>query len=214
MQPRSYDPLDYSSLSEVLARELMRSELIPLADVDRFYGDGVYALFYTGSFPAYRELAEVNRARPGSFPIYIGKASPKTLTGSGLDASRVDDPAAGTRLFDRLSRDHRSSIAQASNLDVADFSCRMLVLNALWVPLAESAMIARYAPVWNSLVTGFGNHPPGRGRSLGKLSKWDSLHPGRAPKSSPSASDPGSLAQEAAAAIHERAAILGFLERA
>lgn len=38
----------------------------------------------------------------------------------------------------------------------------MLVLNAVWVPLTESALIARYVPVWNSIVPGFGNHAPAR----------------------------------------------------
>lgn len=40
MKPRTYNPLDYASLSETLARELMASELMPLADVEKFYGDG------------------------------------------------------------------------------------------------------------------------------------------------------------------------------
>lgn len=34
MKPRSYNPLDYASLSESLARELMSSELMPLSDIE------------------------------------------------------------------------------------------------------------------------------------------------------------------------------------
>lgn len=45
MKPRLYNPLDYSSLSDSLARELMSADLVPLADIEKFYGDGVYALF-------------------------------------------------------------------------------------------------------------------------------------------------------------------------
>lgn len=54
MKPRSYNPLDYASLSETLARELMSSELMPMSQIERFYGDGVYALFYDGDFPHIR----------------------------------------------------------------------------------------------------------------------------------------------------------------
>lgn len=80
----------------------------------------------------------------------------------------VDTPSAGSRLYDRVAGDHRKSIEQATNLDIKHFYCRMLVLNAVWVPLTESALIARYVPIWNSIVPGFGNHDPGAGRKAGK----------------------------------------------
>lgn len=211
MKPRSYNPLDYASLSESLARELMSSELMPLADIERFYGDGVYALFYSGDFPAYRELSGVNLADPGTFPIYIGKASPKTLTSNELDTSAVDTPRAGTRLYDRVASDHRASIEAATNLRVEDFSCRMLVLNAVWVPLTESALIARYVPVWNSIVPGFGNHAPGRGRAAGKISRWDILHPGRGRETATAPTVTfEQICEEVEAAIRERIRLLGL----
>lgn len=211
MKPRSYNPLDYASLSESLARELMSSELIPLADIEEFYGDGVYALFYCGDFPAYDELATVNRSSPGSLPIYIGKASPRTLTGRELDASIVDTPQAGMRLYRRIANDHRRSIEATVNLDVSDFYCRMLVLNAVWVPLTESALIGKYSPVWNSIVPGFGNHPPGAGRAAGRISRWDILHPGRGRETDaePTATY-GELCQEIKGAIAERVRLLGL----
>lgn len=211
MIPRSYNPLDYASLSESLSRELMGSALMPLADIDRFYGDGVYALFYCGDFPAYDELSDINFSDPGSFPIYIGKAGPKTLTGSELDSVVADTPRAGSRLYNRVANDHRKSIEQAVNLDVSHFYCRMLVLNAVWVPLTESALIARYVPVWNSVVSGFGNHAPGAGRVAGKISRWDVLHPGRGRETG---DDPGigfdDLCDQARAAIRERVRLLGL----
>lgn len=211
MKPRSYNPLDYASLSETLARELMRSELMPLAEVEEFYGDGVYALFYHGDFPAYAELSDINFDNPGTFPIYIGKAGPKTLTGAELDPGTVDTPKAGKRLYDRVANDHRKSIEAASNIDVNEFSCRMLVLNAVWVPLTESALIARYVPVWNSIVPGFGNHTPGKGRSLGAVSRWDVLHPGRGRETgAPSPATFEQLCAEVRAAISERVRVLGL----
>ena len=208
MQPRSYDPLAYSSLSEVLAREIMLSELVPLSSIDEFYGNGVYALFYTGDFYAYHELAEVNKRAPGTFPIYIGKAGPQTMTGRDLDVTTEDASRAGKRLYDRLN-DHRASIARATNLDVNDFACRILVLNALWVPLAESALIATYTPVWNCIVRGFGNHAPGKIRAAGRISKWDVLHPGRGHVTDTDYEYNG-LVDDIRNEIHQRIEILGL----
>ena len=211
MRPRSYNPLDYESLSETLARELMSSEVVRLTDIEKFYGDGVYALFYDGDFPAYEKLSKANRSHPGSFPIYVGKASPKTLTGAELDASMVDTPEAGKRRYTRVAKDHFRSIEQASNLKPEDFSCRLLVLNAIWVPLAESALIARYVPVWNSIVPGFGNHAPGAGRAAGRVSRWDVLHPGRGRETEAcSDADFASLSEEVRGAISQRARLLGL----
>ena len=212
MKPRSYNPLDYASLSDTLARELMSSDLMPLSEIERFYGDGVYALFYDGDFPAYAAMSAVNRDKPGSFPIYIGKACPKTMAGNDMAAASGGGPQAGTRLYNRVARDHRSSIERAVNLDVGDFACRMLVLNAIWEPITESALISRYAPLWNSILSGFGNHAPGKGRETGKLSRWDIVHPGRGREtaSQPNGIGCDDLCAEAAAAISERVRILGF----
>lgn len=211
MKPRTYNPLDYASLSETLASELMASELMPLADVEKFYGDGVYALFYCGDFPAYSEMSDINFANPGTLPIYIGKAGPKTLTGNELNPNVVDTPQAGTRLFDRVTNDHRKSIESATNIEVSEFQCRMLVLNAVWVPLTESALIARYVPIWNSIVPGFGNHAPGKGRIAGKVSRWDILHPGRGRETATApAATYEQLCDEVEEAIRERIRILGL----
>lgn len=177
--PKSFNPLDYSVLSRSIADEIMSTELISLADVEPFYGNGVYALFYTGDYPAYEPLATQNQKCPGSLPIYVGKAAPSTRKGAMMDPSAIDTPAVGNALYKRVAKDHRKSIEQAVNLDVSDFTCRMLVLNSIWVPLAETALIARYSPVWNSFLDGFGNHDPGKGRGQGKISRWDVLHPGR-----------------------------------
>lgn len=211
MKPRSYNPLDYASLSETLARELMSSDLMPLTAIEPFYGDGVYALFYHGDFPAYSELSDVNFDMPGTLPIYIGKAGPKTLTGNDLDASVVDTAAAGKRLYERVAQDHRKSIDAAVNLEVSEFSCRLLVLNAIWVPLAESALIARYCPVWNNILSGFGNHAPGKGRAAGKISRWDVLHPGRGRETeTPASRTVEQIEAEVRSAISERVRILGL----
>lgn len=173
---RSFDPLDYGSLSDSVAGALMDCALTPLESIEPFEGPGIYALFYCGGFPAYSSLVAVEKSAPGSHPIYIGKAAPSTRMGNsdGL----LPDNLTGRNLYDRL-RQHIKSIAQADNLRVEDFSAKMLVLSYIWVPMAESAMIGKYKPVWNSCIDGFGNHDPGSGRIRGVCSRWDTLHPGR-----------------------------------
>ena len=85
---------------------------------------------------------------------------------------------AGFDLSKRL-RDHAKSVTQATNLAEADFYCRYLAVEDIWIPLGESLLIAKFAPVWNTTVTGFGNHNPGSGRRNGAKPRWDQLHPGR-----------------------------------
>ena len=52
-------------------------------------------------------------------------------------------------------------------------------LDDIWIPLGEALLIAKFAPIWNKLIDGFGNHDPGKGRYKGARPKWDTLHPGR-----------------------------------
>ena len=178
--PEAFNPLSYAALSESLSRALMRAELRPMEHVAEhpFNGYGVYALFYDGDFPAYRRLADWNRDHPGTWPIYIGVAAPKTLKGLEYDPEDIDSDRTGRKLYERV-RHHAGSIRQAANLDLADFSCRLLTLSFVWAPVAESAMIAAYEPLWNAYVPGFGNHAQGSGRSNGTQTAWDTLHPGR-----------------------------------
>lgn len=43
----------------------------------------------------------------------------------------------------------------------------------------EAALIKWNRPLWNSLLAGFGNHDPGKGRYKQVKSDWDVIHPGR-----------------------------------
>lgn len=67
----------------------------------------------------------------------------------------------------------------SGSLNIADFFCRFLVVDEIWIPLGESLMISRFMPIWNRHVDGFGNHDPGSGRYNGLMPRWDVLHPGR-----------------------------------
>lgn len=168
-----FNPLDKRNLGENIAEAVLKSEIHALPP-DPFIGAGVYVLYYTGDFAAYKKLAEHNRDGRFEWPIYVGKAVPAGARkgGQGLDIDH------GKALVNRLN-DHSESIAAAKNLNLEDFFCRYLVVDDIWIPLAESLLIETYKPVWNRVLDGFGNHDPGKGRHNGKMPQWDCLHPGR-----------------------------------
>lgn len=169
-----FNPLDKKNLGASVAEALLTKEIHPLGEVSAFEGAGIYAIYYTGGFEAYESLARFNRDDKFLWPIYVGKAVPAgACMGANLEL------AAGKVLHKRL-KEHADSVKAAENLDIKDFYCRFLVVDDLWIPLGESLIIARFTPVWNSLIDGFGNHNPGKGRHAGMRPRWDVLHPGRA----------------------------------
>jgi hypothetical protein len=81
-------------------------------------------------------------------------------------------------LIGRL-REHRSSIRQATNLDVADFDFTVLAMAVDLVAWGEAVLIRHFQPLWCSVISGFGIHAPGKGRGAQMRSMWDEIHPGR-----------------------------------
>jgi hypothetical protein len=169
-----YNPLDKRNLGESITDAMLETSPSPLPPTTPFIGAGIYALYYSGSFPAYVKLAEKNRNGELLCPIYIGKAVPSGARKGGLGV----DVDHGQALFKRLA-EHAESIKAASNLELTDFCCRFLSVDDVWIPLAESMLIERFKPVWNRILDGFGNHDPGAGRRSGKMPQWDCVHPGR-----------------------------------
>lgn len=169
-----FNPLDKKNLGASVAEALLSKEPHSLGDLPPFEGAGIYAIYYTGDFKAYEPLARLNRNERFLWPIYVGKAVP---AGARMGASLV--LAAGKVLHKRL-KEHAESVKAAENLNIQDFHCRFLVVDDIWIPLGESLIIARFTPLWNSLIDGFGNHNPGKGRHAGMRPRWDVLHPGRA----------------------------------
>lgn len=168
-----FNPLDKRHLGESVGQAMLRQPVVPLANLDSFNGAGIYAIYYTGSFVGYELIAERNRNNQFRTPIYVGKAVPKgARKGGDLQAS------PGKVLYDRIKQ-HSRSIEEASNLDIVDFHCRYLIVDDIWIPLGESLLIAKFDPLWNKLIDGFGNHDPGKGRHAGLRPRWDVLHPGR-----------------------------------
>lgn len=171
----AYNPLDKNNLGESVAEAMLKQTIVPLADIPKFKGAGIYAIYYNGDLPCYSKLTAVkdDQGMP-LVPIYVGKAVPPGARKGqfGLESY------PGTALYNRLN-EHAKSIAQAQNLNLDYFLCRYLVVDDIWIPLGESLLVARFSPLWNRLVDGFGNHDPGSGRYEQLRSRWDVLHSGR-----------------------------------
>lgn len=162
-----YNPLDKIHLGESIASALFKQDPVPLGMLQLFDGAGIYSIYYAGDFDLYKPLSG------RGVPIYVGKAIPP-----GGRKGGVIDPSPGMALYKRLS-EHAESIKLVGNLDIKDFTCHYLALDDIWIPLGESLVIAKFSPLWNQVIDGFGNHDPGSGRYNQLRSRWDTLHPGR-----------------------------------
>jgi hypothetical protein len=168
-----FNPLDKRNLGESVADAMLLQPVGPMPP-SPFIGAGIYAIYYTGDFVLYERIAERNRDGKFGWPIYVGKAVPAGARKGGFGLG--EDP--GQVMYARLCQ-HASSIEQASNVKLGDFYCRYLVVEDIWIPLAESLLISMFSPVWNRKIDGFGNHDPGKGRANQQRSPWDVIHPGR-----------------------------------
>lgn len=172
-----FNPLDKKNLGASVAEALVSQPAHPLGTITPFFGAGIYAIYYHGPHAAYSQIADANRVDTTnpSIPIYVGKAVPQ-----GARKGKVmPDPTRSKAVFNRL-QEHAESIQATETLHIDDFTCRYLVVDEIWIPLGESLMIAKFSPLWNLIVEGFGNHDPGSGRYNGLRPRWDTLHPGRA----------------------------------
>lgn len=145
---------------------------------ERFSGTGVYAIYCIASSGIYSKFHMINRTA-FRLPIYVGKAVPK----GWRQSRRVSSSQSNSyELISRL-REHRRSINVGEGLRVEDYVCRFMILEGKESDLigtVEAALIRKYQPVWNTLIDGFGNHDPGKGRYEQAKSDWDVCHPGRA----------------------------------
>jgi hypothetical protein len=165
---KPFNPLDKKNLGISVAQALLSQSLHPLPPEQKFEDAGVYALYYDGDYELYQPLSTKES------PIYVGKAVP---AGARVGRFGLDTPP-GPVLFNRL-KEHAESIKQIADLKLDDFRCRFLVVDDIWIPLGETLLIEQFQPIWNSIVPGFGNHDPGKGRYNQQRSAWDTLHPGR-----------------------------------
>lgn len=170
-QPKDiFDPSDPHQMGELLARTLLTSEMRPLATLERFYGSGVYALYYKGEDPLYAPISNTQ------IPIYVGKVNPKNATAQ----TSMDQ---GDKLWHRLVKDHAKSIRLAeTTLNIHDFYCRYLVVKSAWQGTAEEYLIRWFRPIWNNemkICYGIGKHGDKAETRGNTRSPWDELHPGR-----------------------------------
>lgn len=148
----------------------------PLNTLQEYQGElrthfGVYLLYYRGEFELYQEIAARNEAEPLK-PIYVGKA----VSSGGRTGGKS---LAENSLYRRLYEHSRTIEAASTTLHARDFDFRVIPMKAELVQWAEQTMIRRLRPLWNSHLSGFGNHDPGSGRYNQRRSVWDQIHPGR-----------------------------------
>ncbi|MBE9062729.1 Eco29kI family restriction endonuclease [cf. Phormidesmis sp. LEGE 11477] len=149
--------------------------LIPISE--RFHGTGVYALYCTSKSGIYSKFNLINRTA-FHMPIYVGKAVPK----GWRQARQASSPDIESYELSNRIREHSRSINAGEGIELSDFSCRFMILEGKESDLigtVEAALIRKYQPIWNTLIDGFGNHDPGRGRYEQAKSDWDVCHPGR-----------------------------------
>jgi len=164
-----FEPSNPSIAGRIIGVTLIAQPRKLLATIERFYGSGVYALYYNGDFHAYRAISKKEH------PIYVGKADPS-------DPASKTSIEQGDRLSNRLN-DHRKNIAKAeSTLRLEDFEYRALVVQTGYQSAAEDYLIELFKPIWNNetrICYGLGKHGDDPATRANLRSPWDTLHPGR-----------------------------------
>ena len=187
-----FDPSNPALVGRFIALTMIAQDRVPLSTLEKFYGAGVYAIYYVGPFATYRAISKKEH------PIYVGKADP-------TDDKATNAMQQGTKLWARLN-EHKKSISKAPSLDLNDFECRFLVVASGWQKAAEEYLIRLFRPIWNNeinLVFGIGKHGDAAETRGNKRSPWDTLHPGRAWAADGRLKDQKSVAQiEKELAIH------------
>ena len=115
MADEPFDPLSKPALAESIANQLFKMNVHPLPPKGKITGAGIYALYYSGTFPAYKPIVSKNKGSDFPVPIYVGKAIPKGSRKGGGEL--VSKP--GNALFGRLSK-HAISIGHTANLKLKD----------------------------------------------------------------------------------------------
>jgi hypothetical protein len=177
----SFDPFEPQTAGRMVALALLAQPREPLDAVPDAYGSGIYAIYYIGDHPFYKEISKTET------PIYVGKADP-----SLPDANTPRQQ--GNKLTGRL-REHAKTIrtveafAKANALpegvypiESADFVCRRLVCATNAQLVAEVHLIRMFRPLWNSETKacfGMSKHGDNAETRSNKRSPWDVVHPGR-----------------------------------
>src|SRR5258706_2262617 len=138
-----YNPLSKRNIAASICSKLLHQppEEMPL---ERFKGAGIYLLYYTGQFAPYVKISAANQKKKFAQPIYVGKAIPA----GGRKGLEGFDVPHGYVLSNRINQ-HADSVRAAKNLSLSEFRCRWLVVDEVFIPLAESLLISHFKPLWN-----------------------------------------------------------------
>lgn len=107
-----FNPLDKKNLGASVAEALLTKEVHPLGALPAFEGAGIYAIYYTGDFAPYGQVARLNRDGRFMLPLYVGKAVPP---GARMGAN-LEVPAG--KVLSRRLKEHADSIRAAENLNI------------------------------------------------------------------------------------------------
>jgi hypothetical protein len=179
MPRATFDPGDPKVVGRMVSLALIAQPLVALTDIQPAYGSGVYAIYYRGQHPLYRNISG------SETPIYVGKADP-----ANDDASTTREQ--GAKLTARLL-EHAGTIGVAegyaanlpphlSAIYLRDFVCRRLVCATNAQLVAEKHLIRTFWPIWNSETKacwGMSKHGDSAATRANKRSPWDVIHPGR-----------------------------------
>jgi len=162
-----FDPAEPSLIGNFVALAMVAQDRKLLGSLTRFYGSGVYAIYYTGPNRLYAPISGTET------PIYVGKADPK-----GNPKTAIDQ---GTKLADRLN-EHRRNIEKVEGIEIEDFECRALAVQTGYQAAAESHLIRMFRPIWNNetgILYGLGKHGDDATTRANNKSPFDTVHPGR-----------------------------------
>jgi hypothetical protein len=165
-----FNPLDTDSLTKVFTNELVSRQCVALPQLvaTAVEGAGLYALYYAGDFEPYADVSLAGC----EWPIYLGSALPPGSRTGNVRTVRKSP------ILERLER-HKASIASTGNLSEDHFHARWFEVDEPFIILGEILLLRFYRPLWNSTLPGFGAKVVGGRRTGGRVSKWDTLHPGR-----------------------------------
>jgi hypothetical protein len=164
-----FDPSNPKIVGRFVSLALVAQSRFPLANVDRFYGSGVYAIYYHGTFPLYESLSK------SETPIYVGQVAPSVPNAR----TPIEQ---GEKLSGRLIEHHKNIAKATTNLSIDDFEYRALVVQSGWETAAEDYLIHLFRPIWNNqtkLVFGLGKHGDSSATRANKRPPLDTMHPGR-----------------------------------
>lgn len=164
-----FNPNNPRIMGGFISLALVSQDRHPLNEIGRFYGAGVYAIYYNGAFPLYEKIARTET------PIYVGKAEPK-------DYNAETPIQQGKKLCDRLDEHGKSISGAVDTLKIEDFEFRALVVQSGLAASAEAYLIRLFKPIWNKetkIISGIGKHGDKATTRANKRSTWDILHPSR-----------------------------------